>query len=503
MKSVRLKFCLLTLICLLMLASDWCTQTVSAQNPIRYSIVDALPPDSIDVARAQKKHFWRATAEIVGFNAGLAIRNRIVRSENPSFHVTWKSIWKNLKGGFKWDNDHLISNTFAHPYSGSLYYNAARSSGYNYWQSELFTMGGSLMWEYFMESEYPSINDFVSTSIGGAAFGEVLYRTSDALIDDTSWGVERFGREFAALVINPLHGFNRLITGQMWRRSATTGRVFGTPDVAVQISLGPKAMLFQNYWNHIQGGMALRLDLEYGNRFEVKSTKPYDYFTLRGEANFISSQPMLSQLNIKGRLIAREFLEDKDTHMSLGLYQHFDYYDSDTIRTVVKVPYKLGIPASLGAGLLVRDVERGAWIVDAYAHANAVILGGILSDHFLLGNRCYNWASGFSVKAGLNAVFGRERFSFSYNYEFYRLFTWAGYRFGTDLARADEHTFSVMGDVSQSSFHINELKLDLRVTRHIYATLIFDNYLRHTRYRDYDNVVSSTSALRLMATYKF
>lgn len=477
-------------------------QSIGAQMPIVYSLRPAVPPDSVDVAEAAKKHFWRPVGEIAGFNVLLATYNRIKKGHNPSYHVTLKSLRRNLTHGFVWDNDHLITNTFAHPYHGSLYFNNARSSGYNFWQSGAFALGGSLMWEYLMESEYPSINDFVSTGIGGAAVGEVLYRSSDAVIDNRTWGLERVAREAAALVIDPMRGFNRIVTGEMWRRSATSGKVFGVPDIGVQFALGPKALMYSHHWNDIKAGMALRMDLEYGNRFDVRDAKPYDYFTMRAEMNLVGSQPTLSQVNIKGRLLGRELLEKKDTYVSLGLYQHFDYYDSDTIHELNRVPYKLGIPASLGAGVLVRDVDRRGWIFDAGLHANAVVLGGVLSDYFYVGNRCYNWASGFSVKGGVNAVFRRKKLSFSLSHEFYRLFTWAGYKYGTDLRMVDTHTFSVMGDISQCSFHISEFRADYRINRHLYASLVFDNYLRHTNYRYFPSVTSSTCALRIMATYK-
>ena len=57
-----------------------------------------------------------------------------------------------------------------------------------------FAIGGSAMWEMFMECEYPSTNDIIATPIGGAAIGEVLYRTSDMITDDRATGGERFGR---------------------------------------------------------------------------------------------------------------------------------------------------------------------------------------------------------------------------------------------------------------------------------------------------------------------
>ena len=75
-------------------------------------------------------------------------------------------IKENITYGFVWDNDKWGTNMFMHPYHGNLYYNAARSNGYNYWQSGLFALAGSAMWEVLMENEHPSINDIITTPIG-------------------------------------------------------------------------------------------------------------------------------------------------------------------------------------------------------------------------------------------------------------------------------------------------------------------------------------------------
>lgn len=80
------------------------------------------------------------------------------------------------------------------------------------------------MWELFMESEYPSTNDILATPIGGMALGEVLYRTSDLVLDDRQRGARRAGREIAALLLSPMRGLTRFITGRAWQPRTTTGR---------------------------------------------------------------------------------------------------------------------------------------------------------------------------------------------------------------------------------------------------------------------------------------
>lgn len=475
---------------------------ITAQMPIKYRMVEQLPPDSADLAYYGKKHFWRAGAEVIGFNTGLWAFDRFVQHGDWSY-ISFKTIKENFKHGFIWDNDQLGTNTFLHPYNGSLYYTAGRANGFNYWQSELFAISGSALWELFMECEYPSTNDVIATPIGGAVIGETLFRASDALIDDRTHGADRFERELAVFILSPMRGINRLITGQAWKHRPTSGRMFGTPNIALQVSAGVEVMAFQGRMRSPYPGGVVQLDLEYGDRFEAKSTKPYDYFVVRAKLQGMKYQPILSQLNIKGRLLSREVLDHKNSSGSIGLYQHFDFYDSDTITNIDKVPYKLGVPASVGVGFLFRDVQRKRYIFDFYAHANAILLGSILSDHYWTDERNYNFASGFSLKGGANIVWGKKRSSLSVSHEFYRLFTWKGYKPGTNLAEEDFHTLNVMGDKSVASFNVTEVRFDYQLYKKLYGTLSYVNKVRSTHYRDWPDRVSSTMSLSAMLTYKF
>lgn len=478
-------------------------RNAGAQMPIKYNMVKQLPPDSLDLEYYGKKNFWRASAEVVGLNLGLWAFDRYVQHGDWSY-INFQTIKENFKHGFIWDNDQLGTNTFLHPYNGSLYFNAGRANGYNFWQSELFAVAGSGMWEFFMEREYPSTNDFIATPVGGAVLGETLFRASDAVLDDRSTGGERFGREFAAFILSPMRGINRIVTGQAWRHRESPGRLFGTPSIALQVSLGVKVMEFQGRMRNPFVGGSLQLDLEYGDRFEPKSTKPYDYFTVKAELQGMKYQPVLNQLQIKGRLLSREILDKRNSSGSIGLYQHFDFYDSDTINSINdKVPYKLGIPASLGAGFLFRDVERHRFIFDAYVHTNAILLGGILSDHYWTDERDYNWGSGFSIKAGFNITWDKKKASLSVMNEYYRLFTWKGYERGTDLKAVDFHTLNVQGDKSVAYFNVTEVRFDYQLWKHLYATAIFKNQVRSTNYRDFPSVKSHTIDLRFLCTYKF
>ena len=101
----------------------------------------------------------------------------------------------NLKFPWQWDNNKFNNNQFAHPYHGSLYFNAGRANGYNFWESTPWAFGGSLMWELFGEVWAPSPNDLANTTLGGITLGEMLFRFSSLTLDNQATGCEPGGRE--------------------------------------------------------------------------------------------------------------------------------------------------------------------------------------------------------------------------------------------------------------------------------------------------------------------
>ena len=453
-------------------------------------VAKPVAPDSVDVTNLSHKAFWRASAEVVGMNLGLWAFDRYIQKGEFAY-ISWETIKENFRHGFEWDNDHLSTNMFAHPYNGSLFYNAGRSNGYNYWQSSLFAIGGSAMWEMFMEKEYPSTNDIIATPIGGAAIGEVLYRTADLVIDDRATGAERFGRELAGFIISPMRGFTRIVTGRAWRHANTSGKRFGIPPVRMTFSLGPRILIFPNEQNYIKAGLTGRIDIEYGEKFEEKTNHPFDYFTFLLDLDAIKTQPLLNRLEIQGRLLSRQIVDKPSTKMSLGLYQHFDYFDSDTVSSYKNkwafnaclVPYKFGTPASIGAGLLLNYRLGSLLQIDGYAHANAVILGGILSDFYRNYHRNYNWGAGFSLKGGFKINVPKFKFNTGAHARFYRIYTLKGYTLDpTEYPEIIQP--NVMGDRSNATFFNLNFNANYQIWPHVFAGVMIDWYRRYSHYPD-------------------
>jgi len=99
-----------------------------------------------------------------------------------------------------WDEDVWYINTIGHAYFGGVYYMGARKSGYNQWNSFVYTtLMSTFYWEYGLEAfaEVPSIQDLFVTPIGGWLYGEWAYHKDK---DIRSNGNLAMGSEFLGSV---------------------------------------------------------------------------------------------------------------------------------------------------------------------------------------------------------------------------------------------------------------------------------------------------------------
>lgn len=89
--------------------------------------------------------------------------------------------WYNhvLVKGPEWDHDKFVFNYVLHPYAGAVYFMSARSCGFNFWQSMLYSaIISDVGWEFGIEAfvERPSYQDMVITPVVGSLIGEGFYR---------------------------------------------------------------------------------------------------------------------------------------------------------------------------------------------------------------------------------------------------------------------------------------------------------------------------------------
>lgn len=467
-----------------------------------------------------RKYPWLAAAEVFGINAFVHCFDRWVLDEEFS-QTTAHTIRHNLTNGFVWDNDDFKTNQFMHPYHGNLYFTSARSNGMNFWQSYPFALGGSLMWEFFGENTPPSINDVFSTSFGGAAIGETLFRISALVLDDSSTGGERFAREAVALVLSPMRGLNRLIHGEAFVRKTHDARYHDFDRIPVHLAVSTGARYLADNGTLFRGDMGqyVNLRLDYGDSMSDEN-KPYDFFTAEATLNLWSKQQLFSDLHLLGRLWSHEMVARKNMQINWGLYQHFNYYSSTSVIendqhspfiaddvAEGNAPYRISETAAVGPGVVMRfDNIGNLSFLEQRIFVNGILMGGSQSDYFRILWRDYNLGSGYSAKVNTIMQFGRYA-RIDFKSELYQLFTWKGYSneaihlMETYNQKKELEYINAQGDPSNTLLFIFSPRLKVNLSKNLMVDLSPSFYYRHTHYRDFKDVSRRTFELRLGISY--
>lgn len=103
---------------------------------------------------------------------------------NVPFYKRW---YRNIfKRGPEWDHDNPVFNFVLHPYAGAAYFMCARTCGFNFWKSMLYSaMISTVGWEFGIEAcmERPSVQDIFITPLVGSIMGEGFYRLKRLIVD--------------------------------------------------------------------------------------------------------------------------------------------------------------------------------------------------------------------------------------------------------------------------------------------------------------------------------
>jgi hypothetical protein len=284
---------------------------------------------SQDQSDRTKKSYLIPAFEIVGLNFALNRYDHAFLSDPQTFDVTWTSVRRNLKGPWVVDADPFKVNQFFHPYHGGMYHTTARSAGLGYWQSSIYTFLGSSLWEIAGETEPPSLNDQVASGIGGAFFGESLFRMASLMLEKSN-GVPSPLRGMGATAISPMTGFNRLIFGNRFD----------------EIFPGHEPAFFAR-WNlgstvaerRVQGASGrtrrnealLDLSFSYGlpGQPDYSYRRPFDYFSFDFGATTVNA---FENIMSRGLLVGKGYGTTSAYHGVWGLYGSYDYLAPDIFR---------------------------------------------------------------------------------------------------------------------------------------------------------------------------
>lgn len=424
-----------------------------------------LKPEERVIQRDSEKDFLLPAIEVIGLNLTVGAFNTYVSNEDFA-KISFKTIGENFETGFVWDEDDYLTNQFLHPFHGANYFNAARSNGLEFWESTPYAIGGSLMWEFFMENEPPSYNDLVNTSVTGITFGEISYRVSNLIIDESTTGLERILRELTSTVINPMQGFNRLIKGDMWK-SGTSNH---PANYSIILSTGAHNVFFENDISKTYA--AFRANLVYGNIYDVKNhNSPFEYFSLHGEVNIAEGDDIIG-IFASGVLTDKKVDIFNNSNNIIGLYKEVDFLSNEV--------YKL--TATSITGRLINRVDISSLVeMENNITVSGILMGGTNSQYAAEEGKDYNLGPGASGSIGVKFLFDDYAEVYS-NYKRYWIHTLAG-------ADGEEFVGLLMTGINYHIFEKTTLGLEF---------LLYERYGEYEKYPDYS---SSNAALRFYVKY--
>ncbi|MFH0989376.1 MAG: DUF3943 domain-containing protein [bacterium] len=354
-----------------------------ADSAASHQIIRAPGTDSLLLNPSSRGKYWIAAVEAVGSDLVMWSYFRYIRQDTWA-RIDIHSIKNNLRTGFWWDEDGFMGNQFNHPYHGSSYYNAARVNGLSFWESAHYTLGGSAIWDLFLETEQPSYTDIVNTPISGIIFGEISFRITDLILDDSKRGVDRILRESSAFILNPMRGFNRLIRGEMWQRGPSTP----SPDYKMWLSIGGNNVFRHRTLTKNHGYALLRFDMDYGDLLAAsRHNDPFDYFNVHAELSVSKNDRIIG-------IMASGVLWDKGmallgTSNVLGVYKEFDLLNNLVYHlTATSVTSSLTNVITLSPATTLQNTLS----------ISGVIMGGVNSQHAEMYGKKYNVGPGASAK---------------------------------------------------------------------------------------------------------
>ena len=256
----------------------------------------------------------------VVYESANLIRGQVTARITPE---TW---WANMSNGWVWDLDDFMVNQLGHPYQGNNYFTSGRANGMSFYESAALAAFGSGTWEYFGETNFPSVNDFINTTLGGIALGEMFHRAGWLVRDTRTSGRKRLWSEIGAMALDPVTGYNRFRTGDAKRISDKPADMVPS-SLAGFTSVGVLWRGSETRAVDATGQPFLEVDLLYGDPLAGRSRTPYDAFGVRlrfgGGAGF-------SEARVRGRLLGQPLGGGK-AQFTVG--QSYDYQSNDAYAT--------------------------------------------------------------------------------------------------------------------------------------------------------------------------
>jgi hypothetical protein len=213
-----------------------------------------------------------------------------------------------------------------------------------------------------------------------------------------------------------VRGLNRVLQGKSFRR--TTKEVYQKEPLNITLKAGlHKINESTTAFSNGPNDALFNVQLDYGNPFEIRSRKPFDFFRSRTAFSFGSGGKWLDNITGYGILFGR------NTHLGklsalYGAFQYFDYWDNQT--------FILGA-VGFGGGIATQYPISKSSNLYTNAHLAVIPLAGNTTrfgpDTTTVRDYTYNTGMEFKLESTLNL--GKYA-SASLAYYYYALHTFVG-----------------------------------------------------------------------------
>ena len=412
--------------------------------------------------------------------------------------VTWDKIWPLTERGIEFDTDYYWTNFVLHPYQGSLYYLSARNANLNRIESLGVTAFGSAMWEWFCETNTPSINDLVYTTIGGFVLGEILYRLSlEAAVQST----------FLSFLFNPM----KIVTNPFMKNDPVgpTGNIhelsfkmgMGTGITGTWFESSPDPTYNFDFTKELfPGSLYVEANVVYGNPYGHESKIPYSQFEFKmeGGIGFPSGHgkdeietSIMYDINIfsNGMLFANSLDLGKNKKTTLGMSFLYDFMWHSFMEFTSLAP----------AFAIKQQITNNLNIFEWQFHLGAVLLGTSDFHYYRRGEgslmipskhvgtlRDYGYSFGVQTKDKICWKNNNHKLNMDFN-------GYALYKFPYQVQKNDDFGWELIGFI--------DLSYEYFLTKKVALGISDELFLKTTFYNEKPNLFSLANTICLYSKF--
>lgn len=280
--------------------------------------MSSLPSNEEKIIAPQTdKRYFRPAWQITRLNFIIWAFDRYVLKGSWT-NISLHSISNNLRNGLTWDYDDFGTNHFGHAYHGAMYHSIARSNGQSFFESAIFTLLGSLTWEFLWESELPGKNDNLMSTLGGINLGEALFRMADLVTYGNATGWRRILGKSLKFLIDPAGNMKESSVNHFYSLRMPFGAYHSSDNMS---------------------GFAISTQIEYKDIFKEDNTKidPYDWFSFDMRLGINNTGIRDPEIRTTGFLFGKKYNKG-----IAGIFGLFDYINTHVAEQISAVGFGPG-----------------------------------------------------------------------------------------------------------------------------------------------------------------